>query len=595
MILPVRFLTCNIFISLLLGFLLLFKRGFKKHITLKVQYSLWYVFVFSLFLPFVPLKFFSSAKLFLRIQQLLSQRSDVSSLIQGEKPAVSPVFSKFELTDSSQAFASADSELNNLLWIIWITGMILAASYFIYGMAKIYFLRKNASVITSKSEPDLYAQYLECLDKLHIRRKIALYASCRLKSPVSYGFLRPRIIIPQDMDILLSENELRFILLHELQHYKRRDSILNYLACLLQILYWFNPFLWYGFRQMQKDREIACDHSVIDLIGKEQCINYGYTLLRYAKQMRHGMFLSPVSTMGGNKSTIRQRIIEIADYKKDTRAKKVKSIVLLLIILLPVYCFSPFFTAYASSNSYVQMKDENWKAVDVSPYFHGTEGSFVFYDMADDQYQIYNSELSTKRISPDSTFKIYSGLFALEEHIITPENSRQEWDETRQPFDTWEQDQTLNTAMKHSVNWYFQNLDRQLGLPALYSYYSRISYGNCDLTGGTDRYWAESSLKISPLEQVTLLSDLLQNKWGFEEQNIEAVKDSLYLSDLPIGKLYGKTGTGLVNGHNANGWFVGFLETKDKIYCFASNLQNSEISDGSNATEITVAILNYLL
>lgn len=50
--------------------------------------------------------------------------------------------------------------------------------------------------------------------------------------------------------------------------------------------------------------------------------------------------------------------------------------------------------------------------------------------------------------------------------------------------------------------------------------------------GGAGQYWAESSLKISPVEQV-----------------INAIKDSLFVADIPAGKLYGKTGTGSVNGN----------------------------------------------
>lgn len=591
----VRFLICNIFITMLLGCILFFKKAFKKHITKNVQHRLWYIFVFTLFLPFMPYKVFSPEKLLLQIQQIFSQSATRSASILQKNTTASLSTLDLGLSDFPTAAVSSNSILNTVLWGIWITGMILTSSFFIYTVIKIYLLRKNAYPITALTEPDLYHQYADCLTKLHIRRNVRLYASCSLSSPVSYGYFHPTVIIPQDLDIVLSEKDIHFIFLHELQHYKRKDMFLNLLVCLLQIVYWFNPFIWYGFHQLQKDREIACDYSVIGVIGKEQCMNYGYTLIRYAKQMKRGMFLSPISTIGGSKETIEQRIIEIADYKKDTRLKKAKSTGVILLILSLVYFGSPLFTVYASSNSSFQMTDISWQDIDLSSYFKGTDGTFVLYDLTNDRYQIYNEKLSKKRISPDSTFKIYSGLFALEENIISPDSSLQKWDKTRQPFDTWEQDQTLAAAMDNSVNWYFQDLDRQLGLPTLYSYYNKISYGNCDLTGGIDHYWAESSLKISPVEQVTLLSDLLQNKWGFEEQNIEAVKDALFLSDTSIGKLYGKTGTGLADGQNINGWFVGFLEKEDHIYCFASNLQSSEISTGSTASEITIAVLNQLL
>ena len=76
--------------------------------------------------------------------------------------------------------------------------------------------------------------------KIKIRRHVALYASCNISSPVSYGLLYPKVIIPQDMDILLSEQDVYYIFLHELQHYKHKDAALNYISCILQIIYWFN-------------------------------------------------------------------------------------------------------------------------------------------------------------------------------------------------------------------------------------------------------------------------------------------------------------------------------------------------------------------
>lgn len=591
---PIRFLICNIFIIILLEFILFLKKVFKKQITLKTQYHLWYIFVLSLFLPFIPVRIFTPGRLFLQIQQLLSLNAGSSASLTGNT-AGTPAAPVLNLNDFSIAIASSYTILNSVLWGIWITGMVLAALFFIYTMIKIYLLRKNAYLITRQEEPDLYGHFFTCLQELHIKRNIRLYASCTLTSPVSYGFIHPTVIIPQDLDILLSEDDVRYIFLHELQHYKQKDAVMNDLVCLLQIIYWFNPFIWYGFRQLQKDREIACDNSVISVIGKEKCTDYGRTLIKYAEHMQKGMFLSPLSTMGKSKETLKERIAKIVDYKKDSLFQKIKSVGVMMLTLLFVYCSSPLFTAYAFQSSSFHLGNEDWESMDASLYFGETEGSFVLYDMTNDQYQIYNKELSERQISPDSTFKIYSGLFALEENIISPGSSLQKWDKTEQPFDCWNQNQTLTSAMQDSVNWYFQDLDRQSGLATLYTYYHKISYGNCDLTGGIEQYWAESSLKISPVEQVILLSDLLENKWNFKKQNIDAIKNSLFISDTSIGKLYGKTGTGLINGKYDNGWFVGFIENSGKVYCFAANLQNSEDSTGSKAAEITMDILNDLL
>lgn len=590
---PVRFLACNIFICILLGCMLILKKCLKKHITLNVQYRLWYVFIFAMLIPFLPYRSIAPANLLLKIRQLFSRSASASaSALTGSTPP--SVTSDWGIRDFSTAIASSGRLLNWVLFGIWILGMLLAAALFLRSTMGIYFLKKKAYPVNRLNEPDLYQQFAACSRELGIKRSIRLYASCDLPTPVSYGWLRPTVMIPQDLDILLSEKDLRFIFLHELQHYKQRDAFVNDLVCLLQIVYWFNPFIWYGFRQLRKDREIACDHLVLSVIGSGQAREYGYTILQYAKHMQKGMHFSFVSALGGGKELIRQRIVEIAGYQKDSALQKTKSIGVLLLILALVYCLSPLLTAYASSDSSFRLKDNRWTELDLSSYFQGTDGSFVLYDMEEEQYQIYNKELSTQRVSPDSTFKIYSGLFALEEQVISPKDSLKEWDGNEQPFDAWEQNQTLNTAMHDSVNWYFQNLDRQLGLSKLYSYYQKISYGNCDLSGGTPSYWAQSSLKISPVEQVNLLAGLLENKWDFKVQNIEAVKDALFLKETSFGRLYGKTGTGIEDGKLVNGWFVGFLEHEGRTYCFAANLKDSEYADGRNASAVTIQVLESI-
>lgn len=146
--------------------------------------------------------------------------------------------------------------------------------------------------------------------------------------------------------------------------------------------------------------------------------------------------------------------------------------------------------------------------------------------------------------------------------------------------------------MQSSVNWYFQSIDKQLGKPSVYSYIQKIGYGNQNINGDFDTYWLESSLKISPIEQVELLTKLQNNSFNFSPENINVVKDSISLSSSEHGNFYGKTGTGRVNEQNVNGWFIGYIETADNTYFFATNINASSNATGSKASEITMSILN---
>lgn len=623
MISPVHFLVCNVLLSILLGILMLVRKVGSRHLSIPVRYRLWYLFTAALFFPFLPCRQFSPQEFLFRIQDLLSpdrSSSIVSSLAESTSHNLP---SDTIIQDFSTAVTASGIPFSWILRIIWMGGITVVTLYFVGTLLRIHKMKQEAFLVTAESEPELYRQFSSCVCELSLRQKVMLYASCDIQNPVSCGWRRPAIIIPQDLDIFSSEEELRFIFLHELQHCKHRDSLLNLLVCVLETLYWFNPLIWYGFRQLRRDQEIACDHAVIDHVGANERMNYGLTILRFAQHAKKGAFASPLSGISSSASTTKQRIMEIIEYRQASATQRLKSMGIFLLIFLLLFGTSPLLSAYASGSPVFHLADGDWKEADISEIFGIRDGSFVLYDMQTEEYYIYNKEKSEKRVPPASTFKIYSSLFALEEGLITPESSTQQWDGSTQPFPEWMKDQTLSSAMQNSVNWYFQNLDKQLGLPALASYYSRISYGNCDLSGGVQNYWT-TSLAISPLEQVQLLSAMLNNQWHFNPENVQTVKDSLLLSEDSVsgGRLYGKTGTigrsdstlsaksvksiggafmdndtrtqSVGSGSQQMGWFVGFLETSKATYCFAVNLQG-ENCDGSAAADVALKSLTKIL
>lgn len=115
------------------------------------------------------------------------------------------------------------------------------------------------------------------------------------------------------------------------------------------------------------------------------------------------------------------------------------------------------------------------------------------------------------------------------------------WNGQEYPIAEWNANQNLTTAFQNSVNWYFQSLDQAAGLKTLEDFYTYINYGNHDLSGGVSSFWAESSLKISPIEQVEMLQRLYINDFNFDADNIQTVKNALLLSSTADGNLYGKT------------------------------------------------------
>lgn len=253
---------------------------------------------------------------------------------------------------------------------------------------------------------------------------------------------------------------------------------------------------------------------------------------------------------------------------------------------------APLLTIWGSEAVYAfDAGDKKVVSLDLSEEFQNYEGSFVLYDSVGKTWKIYGLARAQKRVAPDSTYKIYAALHGLEEGVISPEESEMEWDGRSCPFDEWEQDQDLASAMKNSVNWYFQRIDADLGAGSVRKFLKKIHYGNGAVGRDLALYWTDQTLKISPVEQVELFRKLYEHMLPFSDENMDAVIDALYLGESDTGTLYGKTGTGQVDHKNVNGWFTGCLETSGNVYYFAVNIQSDEGASGSRAAEIARKIL----
>lgn len=109
----------------------------------------------------------------------------------------------------------------------------------------------------------------------------------------------------------LSENgeQLKHVLAHELCHYRHGDHIWQAFRCGLLALYWVNPFVWAAARLSKQDCELACDEAAVKLLGEEERIAYGRTLLDLiSRQVLYSDLVSTATTMTGSEKNIRERI-----------------------------------------------------------------------------------------------------------------------------------------------------------------------------------------------------------------------------------------------------------------------------------------------
>ena len=587
----IRFLICNVFISGIIGILLIAKRIFKNNLSSRMQYNLWFLLLGLLVVSFIPFRLIGFSQIFLWLGSLRSSPSSNTGTAMGETIGADPTGNVNWMNDFTLSVNSeAPSIAGYILLGIWIVGILAMIILVIKSSLHLRNLEKSALPLQNKEVRRLYHH---CLEEMGIHRDIPVYSTAFLKSPIIVGLLKPCIYLPIHLISDYNESDMRYMLLHELQHYKHHDAIGSFLMNLAGVVYWFNPLVWYALKEMRNDREVACDTSVLKMLEEDAYEEYGNTLINFAEKVS----LTPfpfAAGLGGNMKQMKRRIINIASYEKPTFMKRLKGMTAFMLTAVLLLGLAPILSTYAAEVSHYQWKtsSENISYVDFSSYFGEYEGSFVLYDLENDSWSIHNIDHATLRVAPDSTYKIYDALFGLEENVITPEDSFIAWNGESYPFEAWNADQTLQSAMASSVNWYFQSVDEQLGTASVYDYIKEIGYGNENISGDFSTYWMESSLEISPVEQVELLIKLQNNRFDFAPENINAVKDAVCLSSSDAGTFYGKTGTGRVDGQDVNGWFIGYIETVDNTYFFATNIGADSDATGGNATEITMSILS---
>jgi len=594
----IRFFLCNILICIIIGFLMIVKRVFKNYLTSRMQFNLWFLLLGILAVPFVPFRpasFTQVLALFDAWKNAVS--SNKGTITEGilnpnTSGAVNQI-NDFALSVSRKT----PSMIGLILCGIWLVGILAMILLVIKSVSRLNAMKKSALPLQNKTVRILYHN---CLREMKIRKNIPVYSTAFLKSPVIVGLFNPRIYLPIHLISDFNATDMRYMLLHELQHYRHKDALASYLMNFFGILYWCNPCVWYALKEMRSEREVACDTSVLQLLDESDYEDYGNTLINFAEKVSLTPFPFAAGISGSMKQ-MQQRIANISSYKKPSVFRKLKGFAAFATISVILSGLAPLLSTYAAEQSRYQwnIPSDKVSTIDLSAWFSGYEGSFVLYDLNGDTWKVYDMEQATLRTAPNSTYKIYDALFGLEEGVIAPDDSFMAWDGTNHPFEAWNGNQDLLSAMQSSVNWYFEEIDKQIGSSAIQDYIQKIGYGNEIVNANLSTYWMQDTLKISPVEQVELLTALHNNRFDFAPENINAVKNSICLFSSENfsseGKnFYGKTGTGRIDGQDVNGWFVGLLETTGNTYFFATNIQAAENATGSKASEISLSILSHM-
>lgn len=249
-----------------------------------------------------------------------------------------------------------------------------------------------------------------------------------------------------------------------------------------------------------------------------------------------------------------------------------------------------------------EIVDADW-----SKYFKELNGAAVIYDVTNTCYTMYNSDLVFARRSPCSTFKIISSLIALENGILKPEDSTRTWSGEVFWNEDWNKDIDFSEAFRTSCVWYYRQVIDDIGKDKMQKELDKLQYGNCDISDWKGRlntnnnnraltgFWIESSLRVSPKEQVEVMERIFGENSDYSEKTQNELKQVMLASeqDGTDITIYGKTGMGKAKGIVVDAWFTGFAEgTEGRIYfCVHLGRTDGMNVSSSEAKEIAIQIV----
>ncbi|HZL90482.1 MAG TPA: M56 family metallopeptidase, partial [Pirellulaceae bacterium] len=204
-----------------------------------------------------------------------------SSMAQAGAPPEMPAISSGTAmgTTRSSILLFDAALITRILSSIWLAGCLLLG---LKLLATALVLRRRLSAC----RPVTDAAILELLEtsrrKLGLKRTPALLVTPESLSPCIVGTWNPRIVLPESVVTEASATRLRHVLTHELAHLVRGDLWTNWLLLMARILHWFNPVAWWTVREMQAEREAACDELAFAALGETDRSAYAATIVELA-------------------------------------------------------------------------------------------------------------------------------------------------------------------------------------------------------------------------------------------------------------------------------------------------------------------------
>ena len=215
-----------------------------------------------------------------------------------------------------------------LKWV-WVAGALCLMMYFL-----IVYIREQQAL--KRSVPSQNHAAKRVIHEYSFYRRIRLYDSSFFETPVTFGVVSPKILLPMDSDAA-SRLDMRNMIAHEMEHIRTFDVGKRYVMVLALCIHWFNPLMWLMYRLYQMDQEMACDERVMKKMSEKETKNYIYTMIKMTTEKKS---LFTMTTGFGGKAAGKKRILQALGRRKKGMASAAAAVLLGICLLSSFVSFS---------------------------------------------------------------------------------------------------------------------------------------------------------------------------------------------------------------------------------------------------------------
>ncbi len=215
---------------------------------------------------------------------------------------------------------SEETKIRYSRWqILWLAGLIFAAMFFLTAYIKGY----KEFRISFPIEDERVRNW----QRMHrIRRRVSIRRSECVSTPLTYGMIRPVILLPKNVE--WDDGQLLYVLEHEFVHIRRFDMATKLILAAVLCIHWFNPLVWIMYSLFNRDLEISCDEEVIRHFGEEKKSGYARTLISM-EEKKAGLI--PLYN-GFSKNAIEERIRAVMKIRKTSAIALMAAVILVCIV-----------------------------------------------------------------------------------------------------------------------------------------------------------------------------------------------------------------------------------------------------------------------